>query len=213
MKNYKNVLNEVFDEYGIVGSLDEALHILKNSNLDFDLELSVKPQEIQEMLKSGEDLMIMTPASDFETVAFTAIYKETHGHYDYISFEYDTEKAEGTLEEMGDTTRLPQSFFDAKFVIISDTLNMATYQVSPYDSELIKFLSSLGGRNRNFLKDGERKQYVEFNRKNIHDEYNNKIRIYHTAIFKILKNFRPTNMPFPLWLKKSLEEAFEARKL
>ena len=86
MKNYKTVLNEVFDEYGLVGSLDEALHILKNSNLDFDLELSVKPQEIQEMLKSGEDLMIMTPASNFETVAFTAIYKETHGHYDYISF-------------------------------------------------------------------------------------------------------------------------------
>lgn len=213
MSDYQTILNEVFDEFGIVGSLDEALDILKNSNLDFDLELTVKPQEIQNMLKSGEDLMIMTPAKVYETVAFTAIYKEEHGGYDYITFDYDTEQAEGKLEEMGETTRLPQSFFDANFVSISDTLNIVTYQVSPYDSELIKFLSSLGGRTRNFLKDGERKQYVEFNRKNIHDGYNQKIRIYHTAIFKILRNFRPTNMPFPMWLKKSLQEAFESRKL
>jgi len=219
MRDYQTVLNEVFDEFGIVGTLDETLDILKNSNLTYDLESSLKPQQIQNMLKSGDDLMIMTPKGH-ETVAFTAIYKEYHGifpnaHY-YISFDYDTDAASGTLEEMGETTRLPPSFFDAKFTLLpkmnlSDTFD--TYQVSPYDNELTKFLSSLGGKTRNILEGGERKQLIEFTQRNIHDDYNNKIRVYHSTIFKMLSMFQPINMAFPQSLKNSLLEAFEARKV
>jgi len=211
MNDYQTILNEVFDEFGIVGSLDFALDMLDNSNLEFDLELWFQPDEIRNMLKSGEDIMIMTP-KDYERVTLTAIYEEEHGGYDYISFDYDTEKVEGVLEELGVTTRLPQSFFDADFTIVGRFGGSVKYQVSPYDSELVAFLSCFG-KNSNILEDGKRKQFIDFNRKNIHDEYNNQTRIYHTVIFKFLKNFRPTNMPFPVWLKKSLEKAFEARKL
>jgi len=211
MSDYQTILNEVFDEFGIVGSLDEALDILKNSNLDYELEGGIYPKAIKRMLMDGEDIMIMTP-QDHDRVAFTAIYKEEHGGYDYITFEYDTDKVEGTLEEMGDTTRFPQSFFDAKFTM-TEAGDFVSYQVSPYDNELVKFLSSLGGRTRNITEDGQKKQFVDFYRKNIHDEYNNKIRVYHSTNFKMLSLFQPINMAFPQWLKKSLQEAFESRKL